>query len=144
MPAQKRLICVVASAVRRFSCGLVAAAMIWSLKLTCHWHELGTSLWVRGGGGVADQARRDREAPAGGGPGGPLSGRVAIVTGAAGGLGSSAPPAHAASDDRPPGPRDSLGRQEVIIANSMQDQEGRRARPGVRHPVRPKRENRAP
>jgi 3-hydroxybutyrate dehydrogenase len=38
---------------------------------------------------VADQARRDREAPVGGGPGGPLSGRVAILTGAAGGLGSA-------------------------------------------------------
>jgi NAD(P)-dependent dehydrogenase (short-subunit alcohol dehydrogenase family) len=38
---------------------------------------------------VADQARRDRGAPIGGGPGGPLSGRVAIVTGAAGGLGSA-------------------------------------------------------
>ena len=38
---------------------------------------------------VADQARRDRGAPVGGGPGGPLSGRVAIVTGAAGGLGSA-------------------------------------------------------
>jgi 3-hydroxybutyrate dehydrogenase len=39
---------------------------------------------------VADQARRERGAPAGGGAGGPLSGRVAIVTGAAGGLGSAA------------------------------------------------------
>jgi 3-hydroxybutyrate dehydrogenase len=38
---------------------------------------------------VADQARRDREAPGGGSAGGPLSGRVAIVTGAAGGLGSA-------------------------------------------------------
>ena len=38
---------------------------------------------------MADQARRDRGAPAGGSPGGPLSGRVAIVTGAAGGLGSA-------------------------------------------------------
>jgi 3-hydroxybutyrate dehydrogenase len=38
---------------------------------------------------VADQARRDRGAPADGSPGGPLSGRVAIVTGAAGGLGSA-------------------------------------------------------
>jgi 3-hydroxybutyrate dehydrogenase len=37
---------------------------------------------------MADQARRDQAAPADGGPGGPLSGRVAIVTGAAGGLGS--------------------------------------------------------
>ena len=36
---------------------------------------------------MADQARRDRGAPGGGGPGSPLSGRVAIVTGAAGGLG---------------------------------------------------------
>ena len=38
---------------------------------------------------MADQARRDRGAPVGGSPGGPLSGRVAIVTGAAGGLGSA-------------------------------------------------------
>jgi 3-hydroxybutyrate dehydrogenase len=38
---------------------------------------------------MADQARRDRGAPAGGGAGGPLGGRVAIVTGAAGGLGSA-------------------------------------------------------
>ena len=38
---------------------------------------------------MADQARRDRGAPIGGSPGGPLSGRVAIVTGAAGGLGSA-------------------------------------------------------
>jgi 3-hydroxybutyrate dehydrogenase len=38
---------------------------------------------------VADQARRERGAPIGGGAGGPLSGRVAIVTGAAGGLGSA-------------------------------------------------------
>jgi 3-hydroxybutyrate dehydrogenase len=38
---------------------------------------------------VADQAPRDRAASAGGGPSGPLSGRVAIVTGAAGGLGSA-------------------------------------------------------
>jgi len=38
---------------------------------------------------VADQARGDRAAPAGGGPGGPLGERVAIVTGAAGGLGSA-------------------------------------------------------
>jgi 3-hydroxybutyrate dehydrogenase len=38
---------------------------------------------------VADQARRDVGAPGGGGPVGPLSGRVAIVTGAAGGLGSA-------------------------------------------------------
>jgi 3-hydroxybutyrate dehydrogenase len=37
---------------------------------------------------VAEQARHEREAVTGGGPGGPLSGRVAIVTGAAGGLGS--------------------------------------------------------
>jgi 3-hydroxybutyrate dehydrogenase len=69
--------------------GLVAAALIWSLTLTCHRHEVGRSLWVRGGAVVADQARRDRGAPVGGGPGGPLSGRVAIVTGAAGGLGSA-------------------------------------------------------
>jgi hypothetical protein len=53
----------VASAVRRFSCGLVAAAMIWSLKVTCRWHELGTSVWVKGGAEVADQARRERERP---------------------------------------------------------------------------------
>jgi 3-hydroxybutyrate dehydrogenase len=39
---------------------------------------------------VADRARRDRAAPVGGGPGAPLSGRVAIVTGAAGGLGGAA------------------------------------------------------
>jgi 3-hydroxybutyrate dehydrogenase len=38
---------------------------------------------------VADRVRRERGAPAGGGAGGPLSGRVAIVTGAAGGLGSA-------------------------------------------------------
>ena len=38
---------------------------------------------------MADQSRRDRGAPTGGSPGGPLSGRVAIVTGAAGGLGSA-------------------------------------------------------
>lgn len=38
---------------------------------------------------MADQARRERGAPIGGGPGGPLSGRAAIVTGAAGGLGSA-------------------------------------------------------
>ena len=38
---------------------------------------------------MADQALRDRGAPVGGSPGGPLSGRVAIVTGAAGGLGSA-------------------------------------------------------
>jgi 3-hydroxybutyrate dehydrogenase len=38
---------------------------------------------------VADQARRDRAASAGGDPGGSLSGRVAIVTGAAGGLGTA-------------------------------------------------------
>jgi 3-hydroxybutyrate dehydrogenase len=79
----------VAGAGRRFSYGLVAAAMIWSLKLTCRWHELGTSVWVKGGAEVADQARRERGAPIGGGPGGPLSGCVAIVTGAAGGLGSA-------------------------------------------------------
>jgi hypothetical protein len=42
-----------------------------------------------GGAEVANQARRDRTAPGGGGPGGPLSGRAAIVTGAAGGLGSA-------------------------------------------------------
>ena len=39
---------------------------------------------------MADQARRDRGASIGGSAGGPLSGRVAIVTGAAGGLGSAA------------------------------------------------------
>ena len=38
---------------------------------------------------MADQAWRDREAPAGGSAGSPLSGRVAILTGAAGGLGSA-------------------------------------------------------
>jgi hypothetical protein len=38
---------------------------------------------------VANQAERDRGAPAGASPGGPLSGRVAILTGAAGGLGSA-------------------------------------------------------
>jgi 3-hydroxybutyrate dehydrogenase len=38
---------------------------------------------------VADQAQRDRAAPADGNAGGPLNGRVAIVTGAAGGLGSA-------------------------------------------------------
>jgi 3-hydroxybutyrate dehydrogenase len=38
---------------------------------------------------VADQVRRERGAPIGGSAGGPLSGRVAIVTGAAGGLGSA-------------------------------------------------------
>jgi hypothetical protein len=31
----------VAGAVRRFSYGLVAAAMVWPLQLTCHWYELG-------------------------------------------------------------------------------------------------------
>src|SRR5262245_27896316 len=49
----------------------------------------GRPSWVSGGAGVADQAWREGEAPAGGGPGGPLSGRVAIVTGAAGGLGGA-------------------------------------------------------
>jgi len=38
---------------------------------------------------VADQAWREGEAPVGGGPGGSLSGRVAILTGAAGGLGTA-------------------------------------------------------
>jgi 3-hydroxybutyrate dehydrogenase len=38
---------------------------------------------------VADQAWHEGEAPTGGGPGGPLSGRVAILTGAAGGLGGA-------------------------------------------------------
>jgi len=38
---------------------------------------------------VANQARREQAAPVGGSPGGPLSGRVAILTGAAGGLGSA-------------------------------------------------------
>ena len=38
---------------------------------------------------MADQAWRDQEAPAGGSAGSPLSGRVAILTGAAGGLGSA-------------------------------------------------------
>jgi 3-hydroxybutyrate dehydrogenase len=38
---------------------------------------------------VADQARREGRAPTGGGPGGPLAGRVAVLTGAAGGLGSA-------------------------------------------------------
>jgi 3-hydroxybutyrate dehydrogenase len=38
---------------------------------------------------VASQAGREREAPVGGSPGGSLSGRVAILTGAAGGLGSA-------------------------------------------------------
>jgi 3-hydroxybutyrate dehydrogenase len=38
---------------------------------------------------VVSQARSEGEAPAGGGPGGPLSGRVAVLTGAAGGLGSA-------------------------------------------------------
>ena len=38
---------------------------------------------------MADQAWREGEAPVGGGPGGSLSGRVAILTGAAGGLGSA-------------------------------------------------------
>jgi 3-hydroxybutyrate dehydrogenase len=38
---------------------------------------------------VAEQALREGGAPAGGGPGGPLKGRVAILTGAAGGLGSA-------------------------------------------------------
>jgi 3-hydroxybutyrate dehydrogenase len=89
MAAQKRLICVCGECRAEVFCGLVAAAMIWSLTLTCHWREVGTSLRVRGGAEVADQARRDRGAPNGGGPGGPLSGRVAIVTGAAGGLGSA-------------------------------------------------------
>jgi 3-hydroxybutyrate dehydrogenase len=39
---------------------------------------------------VTDQGRRGRAAPVSVGPGGPLGGRVAIVTGAAGGLGSAA------------------------------------------------------
>src|SRR5258708_24456565 len=43
--------------------------------------------WVRGGAEVAEQALPEGGAPAGGGPGGPLTGRVAILTGAAGGLG---------------------------------------------------------
>jgi 3-hydroxybutyrate dehydrogenase len=38
---------------------------------------------------MADRERRVRGAPGGGGAGGPLSGRVAVVTGAAGGLGSA-------------------------------------------------------
>jgi 3-hydroxybutyrate dehydrogenase len=38
---------------------------------------------------VADQAQGEGGARTGGGPGGPLSGRVAIVTGAAGGLGTA-------------------------------------------------------
>ena len=38
---------------------------------------------------MADQARREGGAPAGGGAGGPLAGRVAVVTGAAGGLGGT-------------------------------------------------------
>jgi 3-hydroxybutyrate dehydrogenase len=38
---------------------------------------------------VADQARREGGAATGGGPGGPLGGRVAILTGAAGGLGGA-------------------------------------------------------
>src|SRR5258708_26944069 len=46
--------------------------------------------WVRGGADVAEQALREGGAPAGGGPGGPLTGRVAILTGAAGGLGRAA------------------------------------------------------
>src|SRR5690242_16015174 len=45
--------------------------------------------WIRGGAGVTQQAQSAGEALAGGGPGGPLTGRVAIVTGAAGGLGST-------------------------------------------------------
>jgi hypothetical protein len=47
MAAQKRLICVCGERQAGVSCGLVAAAMIWSLTLNCHWRELGTSLWVR-------------------------------------------------------------------------------------------------
>jgi 3-hydroxybutyrate dehydrogenase len=42
-----------------------------------------------GGGEVAHQAEREGGALPGGGPGGPLTGRVAVVTGAAGGLGSA-------------------------------------------------------
>ena len=38
---------------------------------------------------MAHQARREGRAPTGGGPGGPLTGRVAVLTGAAGGLGST-------------------------------------------------------
>ena len=38
---------------------------------------------------MAHRARRGGRAPAGGGPGGPLTGRVAVLTGAAGGLGST-------------------------------------------------------
>ena len=89
MPAQERLICVSGGRRAEVSYGLAAAAMIWSLKLTCHWREVGTSVWVRGGAEVADQARDERGASIGGSPGGLLSGRVAILTGAAGGLGSA-------------------------------------------------------
>ena len=42
------------------------------------------------------------------------------------------------------GPRESPGRQEVIVANSIQNLKGRGARAGVRHPVRPARQDRAP
>src|SRR5690242_18150439 len=42
----------------------------------------------QGGAEVARQARREGRALTGG-PGGPLTGRVAVVTGAAGGLGSA-------------------------------------------------------
>ena len=42
-----------------------------------------------GGPEVAHQAEREGGALTGGGPGGPLTGRVAVVTGAAGGLGSA-------------------------------------------------------
>jgi 3-hydroxybutyrate dehydrogenase len=63
--------------------------MIWPAKLTWRRREWDGSLVVRGGAEVADQARPDRGPAAEGGPGGPLSGRVAIVTGAAGGLGSA-------------------------------------------------------
>ena len=41
------------------------------------------------GAEVDHRARREGRAPSGGGAGGPLTGRVAVVTGAAGGLGST-------------------------------------------------------
>src|SRR5271169_4421124 len=87
MSAQNCLICVCGE--RRAEGSLAAAAMRWSLKPKCHRRELGRSLGVRGGAEVANQAQSEGGARTGGGPAGPLSGRVAIVTGAAGGLGAA-------------------------------------------------------
>src|SRR5215468_550249 len=68
-----------------FSGCWVAAGMRWPREPWCHRARAGGE----GGGGVADRARGAAGARAGGGAGGPLGGRVAIVTGAAGGLGTA-------------------------------------------------------